>query len=467
MKEDKADQDAAGRRGHGKARTGCCVVLAATFVGLAALSAADAAVVQTPAAGVSRRLPRLRQAAEREQGASTQREATSRLSHAAKGRQVLRLVESRRVLLLRGGGDAPEDGDEHAVEDTAARESTQRRRGRPAGRGGRGGAKGAARGGRKSTSVKKESETTAAEASGTDPADAEKASAQGSEPATPGAASTATAGDEAAGEAVVENVAEDASAAKEAPQGKLALPADDFAAAVTAAAPSAAPGVPLGLAGEEQAAAVATEQQMQQQEQQQQQEQEQQQQQQQQHLPLETEQEHLQQLQRAEASSQQRTHAQAHTAPAEEQHRQHPPPRMQSISPTQNIPGMHSPGTGTTMLPGEVDLPAELQMPPSMQHMYHWEAPDGNQFIMDPLAAAGGGGGSGGAGGGGVGSGLGADGPQWQPGPHRGLGDQLYALGGYDGGGQLSTVESLDTQTGLWRTEAPMLSKRGALAGNK
>ena len=52
----------------------------------------------------------------------------------------------------------------------------------------------------------------------------------------------------------------------------------------------------------------------------------------------------------------------------------------------------------------------------------------------------------------------------WQPGhPHR-LGDQLYALGGYDGGGQLSTVESLDTQTGLWRTEAPMLSKRGALA---
>ena len=25
-------------------------------------------------------------------------------------------------------------------------------------------------------------------------------------------------------------------------------------------------------------------------------------------------------------------------------------------------------------------------MPPSMQHMYQWEAPDGNHFIMDPLA---------------------------------------------------------------------------------
>ena len=28
-------------------------------------------------------------------------------------------------------------------------------------------------------------------------------------------------------------------------------------------------------------------------------------------------------------------------------------------------------------------------MPASMQHMYHWEAPDGNQFLMDPIAAAG------------------------------------------------------------------------------
>ena len=36
MKEDKADQAAAGRRGHRTARTGCCVVLAATLVGLAA-----------------------------------------------------------------------------------------------------------------------------------------------------------------------------------------------------------------------------------------------------------------------------------------------------------------------------------------------------------------------------------------------------------------------------------------------
>jgi hypothetical protein len=118
---------------------------------------------------------------------------------------------------------------------------------------------------------------------------------------------------------------------------------------------------------------------------------------------------------------------------------------------------MHSPGTGNTLLPGEVDLPAELQMPPSMQHMYHWEAPDGNQFIMDPLAAAtstpgamGGGAYAGGVGGVGA-PGLDPGAPPWQPGhPHR-LGDQLYALGGYDGGGQLSTVESLDTQTGMWR----------------
>jgi len=146
-----------------------------------------------------------------------------------------------------------------------------------------------------------------------------------------------------------------------------------------------------------------------------------------------------------------------------------PPPGMGGVSPTQNIPGMHSPGTGNTLLPGEVDLPAELQMPPSMQHMYHWEAPDGNQFIMDPLAAATAGAGGAMQGGGYPGVSVGTAGldpgaPPWQPGHAHRLGDQLYALGGYDGGGQLSTVESLDTQTGMWRTEAPMLSKRGALA---
>jgi hypothetical protein len=160
----------------------------------------------------------------------------------------------------------------------------------------------------------------------------------------------------------------------------------------------------------------------------------------------------------------------------EEEPHQHGPPRaplgIRSVSPTQNIPGMHSPGTGNTLLPGEVDLPAELQMPPSMQHMYHWEAPDGNQFIMDPLAAASSGPPAGLASAtyAAVASGVGAPAldhapPPWQPGhAHHRLGDQLYALGGYDGGGQLSTVESLDTQTGMWRTEAPMLSKRGALS---
>jgi hypothetical protein len=44
-----------------------------------------------------------------------------------------------------------------------------------------------------------------------------------------------------------------------------------------------------------------------------------------------------------------------------------PPTMGGAMSPMQSIPGLHSPGTGNTLLPGEVDLPAELQMPPSMQ----------------------------------------------------------------------------------------------------
>ena len=83
----------------------------------------------------------------------------------------------------------------------------------------------------------------------------------------------------------------------------------------------------------------------------------------------------------------------------------------------------------------------------SVQHLYQWEAPDGNQFLMDPLASATSGGSLGAAGYPGVGGGVGAPGldpgaPPWQPvhSSRLGVGDQLYALGGYDGGGQLSTV---------------------------
>jgi len=43
------------------------------------------------------------------------------------------------------------------------------------------------------------------------------------------------------------------------------------------------------------------------------------------------------------------------------------------------------------------------------------------------------------------------------------LDSRIYALGGYDGSSWLNTVECFESQTGEWRAEAPMPSKRSGL----